>query len=489
MSVQLTLCARMLNAGCVAEVLAYGITQDDFTDQDTRAVFRSIWAYFMDPATHGSIISRERLNSWVPGVIVPPDIAMETTDALCYQVRCARLRLDAQQLMVHASDLINNPTIDPQTSILRIQTEAARLTSLGSHKNTDSNSIHGYKAIMRRMGMAESSQVRAVMQWPWYPLQRVTFGLQPDDYVIYYGRPKSKKTWVLAETIATAVLNEIPCCIYTKEMTTDNLWQRVIACIHKIPYEAFRASMASAAMGGAPLDPVYMERITRYFEQLENDPLTANNVQILNGNDVRGQDTVGWLEAKCKRHGAKILFIDGLYLLTDQGKHASDHQRVLNISRDTRNMILHTGIPVVATLQANRKASQHREANLDEIAYSDALSQDCTLAARIIKDKAQETACFVIGGSREYSLHGFRFKAECANDFSYLHELSEKDTEKLKTADEPDEEPSTKQEPKRAKTANKEVSKETNGVYHGRTDKEGDQRIAENLYTVKPGHE
>jgi hypothetical protein len=130
-----------------------------------------------------------------------------------------------------------------------------------------------------------------------------------------------------------------------------------------------------------------------------------------------------------------ILFVDGLYLLSDQRKSTSDHTRVMNISRDLRQMVLSTHVPVIATMQANRKAAGHSDANLDEIAYSDALAQDATIAARVIADKASPTISIILAGSREFKLHGFRINAVPATDFSSHSELTEKDIEKAREAD------------------------------------------------------
>jgi hypothetical protein len=111
----------------------------------------------------------------------------------------------------------------------------------------------------------------------------------------------------------------------------------------------------------------------------------------------------------------------------------------MNISRDVRSMVLYRGVPVIASMQANRKAAGHNDANLDEIAYSDALAQDATIAARVINDKASPTISLVIGGSREFKLHGIRINAVPAVDFSFHSILTEKDIEKAKQADAPPE--------------------------------------------------
>ena len=69
-------------------------------------------------------------------------------------------------------------------------------------------------------------------------------------------------------------------------------------------------------------------------------------------------------------------------------------------------MVLGSGVPVAATMQANRKAAGHTDANLDEIAYSDSLAQDCTAAIRTIQRKSSQQAIKII---HEHSCCDFRF--------------------------------------------------------------------------------
>ena len=108
---------------------------------------------------------------------------------------------------------------------------------------------------------------------------------------------------------------------------------------------------------------------------------------------------------------------------------------MLNISRDIRQMILEMKKPVISTIQANRKAAGHQRAELDEIAFSDAIGQDATLAARVINDKNSDTISIVIGGSREFDLGGFKINGVPAVDFSFHSLLTAKEIEKAKEQD------------------------------------------------------
>jgi hypothetical protein len=103
-------------------------------------------------------------------------------------------------------------------------------------------------------------------------------------------------------------------------------------------------------------------------------------------------------------------------------------------------MVLDTEVPVVATIQANRDAAKHNNANLDEIAFSDAIGQDVTVAIRVINDRDGPTISLVLGGSREFKLHGFKIHGEPATNFSFHSEMSEKDIRKAQEGDMSEEE-------------------------------------------------
>jgi intein/homing endonuclease len=248
----------------------------------------------------------------------------------------------------------------------------------------------------------------------------------------------SGKTWVLASLIASAYAQEKRLAIYTKEMTPDGIYMRALACILALDY----AELRGAVLGrNKPMNKNDEDRIRELHNFLTIDSCGANAITVLNGREAGpGMDTVPWLRSKIERYKPDVVFVDGLYLLSDHLKHTSDQQRVMNISRGLRETILATNTPIIATTQANRKAAGHKEANLDEIGFSDSLGQDVTLAARVINDKTSPTMSLVIGGSREFALHGIRLNNIPAKDFSFHSILTEEDIQKATENDQGEEE-------------------------------------------------
>jgi hypothetical protein len=187
-------------------------------------------------------------------------------------------------------------------------------------------------------------------------------------------------------------------------------------------------------------------------------------VVCLSAQDVQqGQDTVTWLESKIDRYKPAAVFVDGMYLMADVNGAKKNNERVANISRAMRQLILRKRIPIVATVQANRDAAKNEDANIEEVAFSDSLGQDATMLIRVINEwkKGENTLALVMGGaSRRYKLAGFRIYGMPAVNFGYYGELSEKEVQSALKNDDAGKEAKGKKAPASAATGRKAMSAE-----------------------------
>jgi hypothetical protein len=443
---QLSLCSRIIYKQCLAEVLDYGITDADFTTPEGKKLWVAILVFNQSQATRGSIMDEWVVQQIFPGYQVPTDRTGIATHALCHAVRRERVYNETNKALQECSNSIAMLGVgtDAMSPLTRLQTQVSTLISLGCTANSDVSFLAGLGSVRTRMHLLRQGVDLSIMKWPWEAMNRATLGVQKDDYVVFYGRPKSMKTWVLARLAAWCYENDKKIVLYTKEMTPDNIYQRVTACICQIVYASMR--------DGLSLTEAEWLRFEDLYNHLLLDPTWASMITVLNGRDAPpGGDNVSWLASKIDKHKPAVAFIDGLYLLSDQNKKTKDNERVMSISRDLRSMNLGNGVPIIATMQANRKAAGHSDANLDEIAYSDALSQDCTAAIRTIQRKEQPSEeekqrdpnvqpkvfiDLVFGGSREYTIHGLRLHGKPAVDFTQVKELNEADVLASREADE-----------------------------------------------------
>ena len=457
MSYQLALCSRVIRTGDITVPLSFGITVDDFTALEARNLWSMILSYYMQHESRGSVLGEGVLRLWFKNLTLQDDMPGMSIEGLCYEVRRERVVTEANSSVVKFSEAINIPACNPAAEMAALHSKLSSLMALGTTANSDVSLATGLDTIKKKLDLAKQGHITSRISWPWEPMQRVTFGIQPDDYIVFYGRPKSMKTWVLCYLISWAFQWEKKLVIYTKEMTPENVYMRTLACILNFYYEELREAAASATR------PLTVENEAAFYALIEyvQERGLSSLLTVLSGKDVpAGGDTVAWLGSKIEQYKPDMLFIDGLYLLSDP--HKEDHARVRSISRDVRQLNLATQVPVIATLQANRKAAGHNDANLDEIAYSDAIGQDATIAARVINDKTSPTISIVLAGSREFKLHGFRIHAVPAKNFTFHSELTEKDIQKAKEADQGEAE--KKDELRSSKGKSKGKSEKANGA-------------------------
>lgn len=422
-SAQEQLISRIVRTGDLQTVSNYGIGASDFVSDHCRSMFNHIMGYYTVPETRGSVIGPNTMRSLYQ-YFVECDDPYVTTEALCHATRLERLGHELTVKQIEVNEVRESGNV--LGAIQLWQTAVTDLQNIGTGKNTDAFCGDEVERWFSEYEMRERGIFDSVAYWPWEPLNRVTPGVSSTEYVIVYGRPKSFKSWMLSEIIACMINQGKRGVIYTKEMTAGNIYDRIFCCVARISYHNFRMGICTFQEKEA------MHATRAYIRALQ----ASNAMVVLSGQDAsKGGDTVSWFRAKLEKYRPDFAFIDGLYLMSDHRGARADHERVRNISRDMRQVNLDLRIPVFATLQANRKAAGHQEANLDEIAFSDGLAMDATLIMRVINEKRADTCQLVLGGAREFRLNGFRVNAIPALDFSYKEDLTAKEIEKAKEED------------------------------------------------------
>lgn len=410
------------------KVVEWGIQSDDFRTGEAWQMFNYLLAYYAHPSSKGSIIGPVAAGQVFPHFALCDDPYM-TTEALCHEVRQNRIALEASEKM---DKIREEMSINPISACTKLSQLATEMIQLGSGRSTDTMLGAAFDGAIRNYQLVKSGVDSSIAKMPWGLLQKATMGLQPDDYVVFYGRPKSYKSWVLAYFTTSLFMQDKRLVVYTKEMTAENIFKRIIGCIAQVRYQNLRGGDMSHAEEVALYQA---HRMVRYLK-------AEDRIVVLSGKDApEGGDTVPWLRSKIKTYQPDAVVIDGLYLMSDVRKNKDKHSRVASISNDLRQMNLEAKVPVIATLQANRQAAKHNEANLDELAFSDAIGQDATLVARVINEKETPTAMLVLAGAREFSLNGLRINAIPAVNFEQYGQndddarITSKDIDKAKDKD------------------------------------------------------
>lgn len=433
------LISRIIKTGCVEAVESFGIEESDFGTAEEKMAYRTLRGYYHSSPTKNSVPGEHSFKTYLPNFELFEDPGM-TVEALCYELRQQRIARETQAL---GKDLVEQISKgrggkDLQKLLTTTQENITRLLGFGHSRTTDIRLTDLRKEIMQEYNKAKVGGLTGKVSLPWQSLQKATGGLQEDDFYVFYGRPKSMKSWVIAYLMSYHFLTGKKVLVYTKEMTPRNVAKRVIACTVELDYEKLRLGQLDTGQEHALLDFLEMD------EQLSQSP---ESFILLSGKDAAesGGDTIAWLHSKVKLYKPDVVYIDGLYLMNDGSDRSNVQEwaRVMRVSRQARQMQLDTCVPVIATMQANRQAAKHNGGELDEIAYSDAIGQDVTGAFRTIREKTTPTISLVAAGNREYKMHGLRIGGIPATDFREKGLLTEGE---ILTAVENDKKPEEKVE-------------------------------------------
>lgn len=172
-------------------------------------------------------------------------------------------------------------------------------------------------------------------------------GLQPSDLILLAARPSVGKTaFVLNITETIAVKHNIPVAIFSLEMSSEQLINRILSQNSMVSSQKIRIGDL-------------------------NDNEWANIVESANtiGNsNIIIDDTpgisIGEMRSKCRKFklekDIQLVIVDYLQLMTTNTNHGSREQEIAEISRTLKGIARELNVPVIALSQLNR-ASETRE--------------------------------------------------------------------------------------------------------------------------------
>ena len=208
-------------------------------------------------------------------------------------------------------------------------------------------------------------------------LDRVTSGWQKSDLVIIAARPGMGKT-ALALTMCRniAIYHKTPVGIFSLEMSTDQLVNRLISSESEIPSNKLRKGN---------LEEYEFVQLHEKIKDLAEAPIYIDDTPGLSVFELRAK-----ARRLVKNHGVKIIIVDYLQLMTAGGnKIGNREQEISTISRSLKGIAKELKIPVIALSQVNRgvesRTSTSKRPILADLRESGAIEQDADIVTFIYR--------------------------------------------------------------------------------------------------------
>ena len=208
-------------------------------------------------------------------------------------------------------------------------------------------------------------------------IDEMTSGLQGGDLIIVAGRPSMGKT-ALALNFAQfiAVDNGLPVAIFSMEMSSTQLAQRMLGSIARVDQHKMRTGR---------LNDGEWSHLSDAMGKLHETPIFIDETGALTALEVRAR------ARRLKRQYSKLglIVIDYLQLMSASSQGENRATEISEISRSLKAMAKELDVPVVALSQLNRALEQrpNKRPQMADLRESGAIEQDADVILAIYRDE------------------------------------------------------------------------------------------------------
>ena len=211
----------------------------------------------------------------------------------------------------------------------------------------------------------------------WIDIDKITTGLQPNEFIIIAARPAMGKTaFALNLATSVAINTDKTVALFNMEMGSEQLASRIISSLGQI--EGMKLST------GKLLNDDW-KRVNEAISQLDNAKMYMDDTPGI---------TIGEIRSKCRRianseEGLGLVIIDYLQLISSTVNYGSNRQQeVSDISRALKMMAMELNVPVVALAQLSRAvdAREDKRPIMSDLRESGSIEQDADIVAFLYRD-------------------------------------------------------------------------------------------------------
>ncbi|MCA1849136.1 MAG: replicative DNA helicase [Actinobacteria bacterium] len=214
-------------------------------------------------------------------------------------------------------------------------------------------------------------------------LDRLTTGFHKSDLVILAARPAMGKTALALNAIWHASGQKgIPVAIFSLEMSKEQLVQRLISQVTRIPAQALRSGNVRAED---------WPKLVRGVAEVSRAPIWIDDTAGVTLMEMRAK--VRRLSSKLIAEGGpplSLVVVDYLQLMVGQSNRSENRQQeIAEISRGLKVLARDLDVPVLAIAQLSRAVEQRHDKRplLSDLRDSGALEQDADMVMFLYRDE------------------------------------------------------------------------------------------------------
>ncbi len=297
-----------------------------------------------------------------------------------YYINIIKEKMIGRKIIETATEIAND-AYAPADSIYEVlDTAEMKMLRIGNlRKVTEFQKIQDvvYREQANLEKLAEQGSEITGLTTGFTDFDKLTAGLQPNQFIIIAARPAMGKT-AFALNIATyaAMHSNKAVAVFNLEMSAEQLANRILQSLGQI--DGFK-------MRTGRLEHNDWKKLNEAISKLSNANLFLD--------DTPGV-TIGEIRSKCRRlynseNGLGLVVIDYLQLISGSGKNAGNRQQeVSEISRSLKTMALELGVPVIALAQLSRavEAREDKRPIMSDLRESGSIEQDADIVSFLFRE-------------------------------------------------------------------------------------------------------
>lgn len=352
---ELRLISRAIRTRDITVILEYGLKEDWFYVDENRSVWKFIlnhWSKYQEVPTAVTVKDN-----------FPTYRLLNVEDSIEYlldQLVEYRRRQKAIEIIQDAADSIAEG--DHASAIATMSSGIAKIADEGVGSSRDVNltseplnRYDEYLAVKTRpnglIGMATGFSL----------IDQATAGLQPGQLVVIIAPPKTGKSVVALQTAVNLHNDGFVPMFQSFEMSSHEQQTR---------HDAMRSNISHARLTRGALKVDEEVRYQKMLKKME----TMHNFYLTDG---PAADTISGLAAKIEKIQPDVVFVDGVYLMTDEvSGEANTAKALTNITRSLKKLAQKIEKPIVITTQVLEWKMKKNRVSASSIGYSSSFFQD-----------------------------------------------------------------------------------------------------------------
>lgn len=362
-----SLVTRIIQTGEIENVIARGIDEDHFADEECQEVYGYAIDHLKKYKTAPSMkavkeqfpafdpeLSEESIDYLIDKHIVNVKRRM-ANDAILALAEAAEDDSRAEEIDIEFLDIARQlATIVPTTAVARFSDMHKRIDQYKIDKKE--GNIWGI-----RMGIPA--------------LDEKTFGIQPHELIVCAGWQGTGKSTLMQHIGFSGYLQGKKILFVSLEMDRVPLLRK---------FDTMAVDMSYRELKGLSLPGEAQERWEKWADDAESGRDHGKDIIII---DRIGSRTATGIYAETIRHKPDLVIVDYISLLETGRTGAEQHwQKIGQISRELKLNAQTLGIPVVAAAQTNRDSVKDG-VKLENLAFSSSIGMDSDIVLGLQQDE------------------------------------------------------------------------------------------------------